>query len=213
MHCPLCYCHSLNLFYRDRRRDYCLCSACGFIFVPRAFHLSASAERAVYDHHENNPEDAGYRRFLSRLATPLLERLPAGSKGLDFGCGPGPALAKMLIEHGHSVALFDKFYACDNSVWSQNYDFICATEVLEHLARPRFEVERLWQQLKPGGYLGIMTKLAIDKTAFARWHYKNDPSHIGFFSERSVAWLSAYLGARLERVATDAFVFVKEVQQ
>jgi hypothetical protein len=45
--------------------------------------------------------DVGYRRFLSQLADPLLQRLACSTmsttttttyRGLDYGCGPGPAL-------------------------------------------------------------------------------------------------------------------------
>ena len=57
--------------------------------------------------------DAGYRRFLSKLADPLMARLAPGARGLDYGCGPGPALAAMLREAGHEVALYDPFFAPD----------------------------------------------------------------------------------------------------
>ena len=43
-------------------------------------------------------------RFLGRLAEPLVERLDPGASGLDFGCGPGPALAAMLTRRGYTVA-------------------------------------------------------------------------------------------------------------
>ncbi len=82
---------------------------------------------AHYLHHENHLDDPGYRRFLSKLADPLLARLPAGSKGLDYGCGPGPALAAMLREAGHQVALYDPFFHPDLTPLERSYDFETCT--------------------------------------------------------------------------------------
>jgi len=48
--------------------------------------------------------DPRYRRFLARLAEPLIAHLPKGARGLDFGCGPGPTLSLMLREAGFACA-------------------------------------------------------------------------------------------------------------
>jgi hypothetical protein len=48
--------------------------------------------------------------FSASLAGPLLARLAPASQGLDYGCGPGPALAAMLAEAGHAVALYDPLF-------------------------------------------------------------------------------------------------------
>ncbi len=205
--CPLCGAHSAE-YFRDRR-SYLQCQTCSLVHVPPRWHLDAEQEHAEYELHQNDPDDPGYRRFLSRLATPLSERLPRGSDGLDFGCGPGPALAAMLEERGHSVALYDLFYHPDASALERCYDFITATEVVEHLARPREELERLWQLLKPGGWLGIMTKRVRDREAFACWHYKNDPTHIAFFSKATFEWLAANWGAELQLIDADVALLRK----
>lgn len=87
----------------------------------------------------------------------------------------------MFEEQGAQVSLFDKFYYPDDSVLAKQYDFVTATEVWEHLSDPRLNLELLWQCVKPGGVLGVMTKLVRDAEAFKSWHYKNDPTHIIFF--------------------------------
>jgi 2-polyprenyl-3-methyl-5-hydroxy-6-metoxy-1,4-benzoquinol methylase len=181
------------------------------VFVPPAFYVSRAQERAEYDLHDNRVDDPGYRRFLSRLHAPLVRRLPTGAHGLDFGCGPGPALAAMLQEDGLPVALYDIFYAPDTSVFSRQYDFITATEVVEHLHDPAAELNRLWQCLADGGVLAIMTKLARDAEAFARWHYKNDPTHVCFFSRQTFVYLAAELKAELEFVADDVIFLTRRV--
>ena len=207
--CPLCHSTDLSEFHVDRRRCYLRCDVCALVSVASAYHLSAAEEHAEYTKHENNPEDAGYRRFLGRLASPLLAQLPHVSHGLDFGCGPGPTLSLMLEEHGHTVSLYDKFFNPDANVFNAKYDFICATEVIEHLHDPATELDRLWQCLRPGGVLAIMTKLVISQHAFGQWHYKNDPTHIVFFSKETLEWLAQRWQAELQYFGSDAFIFTK----
>lgn len=204
-HCPLCGGTAISAYYSDRR-DYFSCAACKLVFVSPDWHLAPAAELAQYQLHQNSVNDVGYRRFLSRLADPLVARLAPGARGLDFGCGPGPALAHMLRESGFEVALYDCFFAPDEAVFGDHYDFICATEVVEHLCHPGRELERLWSHLKPGGWLGIMTKLVRDRASFATWHYKNDPTHVCFYSVETWQWWAQELNARLEIIGADVIL-------
>ncbi len=205
--CPLCLNDSISPFYRDRVRAYFRCRHCWLVFVPREQHLHPSAEKALYDLHENHANDGGYRRFLSRLSIPLLARLPAHAHGLDFGCGPGPLLAEMLREQGHRVEIYDPFYADHPQLLQQRYDFVSCTEVVEHFRQPRTAFESLFALLKPNGLLGIMTKLVIDAQAFSRWHYKNDPTHVCFFSETTLHWLAGNYRCQIELIGADVFIF------
>jgi len=180
------------------------------VFVPAHQWLSADNEKAMYERHNNSPHDAGYRNFLSRLFIPLAERLKPCSHGLDFGSGPGPTLSLMFTEAGHSMTLFDKFYAPDPQALKQSYDFISSSEVVEHLYQPGDELERLWSCIKAGGILGIMTKRVLDKQAFMHWHYKNDPTHICFFSITSFHWLAENWGAELIISGNDVVLLIKK---
>ena len=207
--CPLCANPATEPFHRDNRRDYQHCRICRLIFVPPNQHLDQAEEKSIYDLHQNDSNDPGYRRFLSRLASPLLERLKPNSTGLDFGCGPGPLLAAMLREAGHTVNLFDPYYANEPNHLHPGYDFITCTEVIEHLRQPRRELDTLLAMLKPGGYLGLMTKLALDAQAFAKWHYKNDLTHIAFFSRPCLQWYAAQNQCRIEFIGTDVIILAK----
>ena len=204
-HCPLCCGSAISAYFRDRR-PYLQCATCHLVFVPPDHYLSREQERAEYALHENDVADPGYRLFLSRLMQPLVARLAPGARGLDFGCGPGPALAHMLRESGFEVALYDSVFAPDESVMTANYAFICATEVVEHLHYPGRELERLWSLLEGGGWLGIMTKLVRDREAFSRWHYKNDPTHVCFFSVATWQWWARQHGAHLEIIGADVIL-------
>ena len=209
-HCPLCAGTEISAYFSDKRRSYQRCNRCHLVFVPARFYLDRGAERAEYDLHQNEPGDAGYRAFLSRLLEPLTERLEPGTRGLDFGCGPGPALAEMLREAGFDVSLYDSFYLPDKGPLQDRYDFICATEVVEHLHQPGAELARLWALLRPGGWLGIMTKLVRNRAAFANWHYKNDPTHVCFFSGDTWRWWAGEQGAQLSLIGADVILLAKD---
>ncbi|MFO7838305.1 MAG: class I SAM-dependent methyltransferase [Desulfosalsimonadaceae bacterium] len=210
--CPLCRTADTQFYDADKFRIYRLCPCCSLVFVPKAWHLSTQQEKARYNTHNNDPRDPGYRKFLRRLFDPLRARLPEGAQGLDFGCGPGPALAAMFCEAGFSVNLYDKFYAPDQQAFNRVYDFIMAAEVLEHLSRPDQELSRLFSVLRDGGILGVMTKLVQNREAFANWHYKRDPTHISFFSRQTFLWLAATFDANVEFIPDTVILLQKKPQ-
>ncbi len=198
MHCPVCEAQSAHFFLTLGQRDYWCCESCQATFLDPARLPDRDSELAHYRLHRNEPGDAGYRQFLARLAVPLLERLPAASRGLDYGCGPGPALAAMLREAGHEVALFDPFFQPDRDVLTRTYDFITCTEVIEHFHRPAEEFRKLDALLKPGGWLALMTELQADATRFADWHYPRDPTHVVFYRTATLRHLAARHGWQCE---------------
>lgn len=164
-------------------RHYWRCPQCQATLLAAEQLPDPEFERSRYDLHENNPEDERYRQFLSRLAEPLVSELAPHQQGLDYGCGPGPALAQMLEEAGHSMALYDPFFFGDRTPLQSRYDFITCTEVVEHFHHPAQEFDRLTRLLKPGGWLAIMTCFQTDDRAFANWHYRRDPTHVTFYRE------------------------------
>jgi len=98
----------------------------------------------------------------------------------------------MLEEAGHTINLFDPFYAPDKSVLSQPYDFITLSEVVEHLGEPGRVLDDLWACLVEGGWLAIMTKRVRNPEAFKTWHYISDPTHVSYFSDKTFRWLVSH---------------------
>lgn len=207
--CPLCHQTDTQSYWQDKWRRYFQCQQCLLVFVHPEDRLTSAQEKSIYDLHQNHVDDLGYQKFLQRLSQPLLERLPFKSKGLDFGCGPGPALAKMLEQAGHQMSLYDLYYYPNKESLTQTYDFIVATEVIEHLYSPSQVWEQWLRLLSSQGYLGIMTKLVKNVDAFSTWHYKNDRTHVVFFSRETFEFLAKRDHLELEFFGSDVILLRK----
>ena len=196
--CLVCRASAPRHFLSVEGRDYWRCDACECRFLDPRQHPAPHDEHAHYLLHENETHDPGYRRFLSRLALPLLERIAPAGSGLDYGCGPGPALAEMLREAGHGVSLYDPFFRPDPAPLARQYDFVTCTEVAEHFHRPAEEFDRLFSMVRPGGWLAVMTCFQTEDAAFARWHYRRDPTHVVFYREATMRRIAAMHGSSCE---------------
>ncbi len=209
MNCPLCLNKNSEIYYADDKRDYWQCHNCFLVFVLPERYLSPQAEKLIYDKHQNDPHDLGYRKFLNKLVVPLLEKLKAGENGLDFGCGPGPTISEMLADRGFKVENYDIFYDYHPDLLKQKYGFITCTEVIEHLHFPHQELNTLFACLKTFGALGIMTKRVLNKSRFANWHYKNDPTHVCFYSTETFEYIAKTWNCRLDIINSDTVMLTK----
>ncbi|WP_128292452.1 class I SAM-dependent methyltransferase [Afifella aestuarii] len=207
--CPVCRGEDVELFLTVEGKDYWRCTTCAARYLDPAQRPSPAEERAHYLTHENDPDDPGYRRWLSRLTRPLLERLSPGANGLDYGCGPGPALAKMFGEAGHHMAVYDPIFAPDPAPLDDRYDVVTCTETAEHFHDPAAEFDRLASLLKPGGLLGVMTIFQTDDARFANWRYRRDPTHVVFYRADTFRLIAARRGLTCEIVEKDVVLMQK----
>lgn len=207
--CVVCAVAGPRPFLCVEGRDYWRCDVCEATFLDPGQRPTPDEELSHYQLHENDPEDPRYRKFLAKLADPLLEKLRPGMTGLDYGCGPGPALAAMLEEAGLSMALYDPFFETDRAVLGRPYDVITLSEVAEHFFEPAEEFERLDRLIKPGGWLGVMTCFQTDDISFAAWHYRRDPTHVVFYRSRTFEVIAEQRGWRCEIPTKDVALFQK----
>ncbi len=170
--------------------------------------MAKELELAEYNLHQNTGLDAGYTRFLSRAVAPVVCRFPGG-EGLDFGSGPAPVLAQLLTAAGCSMSIFDKFYSPNPAPLAGEYDFVTATEVVEHLDAPGDTLGDLWQNVRSGGLLLIMTKRWLSLERFRQWHYKNDPTHIAYFHLNTFIYIAGRWRAQLLVLADDLVLIRK----
>ena len=104
------------------------------------------------------------------------------------------------------MSVYDPYYFPDTHCLSQRYDVVTCTEVVEHFYQPKRSLETLFSQVKPGGMLVVMTKLVISPQKFPQWHYKNDPTHVSFFSEQTFRFIAHQYGMQYEKLANDVIL-------
>lgn len=196
--CPLCGGDAGTTFHTDGAVRYFECGACALVYRDPVYWPTRRAEEGRYREHRNDPDDAGYIGFLRRLAEPVVERLPAGARGLDFGCGPAPALGALLTAAGFTCASYDPLFAPDESLLEQTYDFVTCSEVLEHLHAPGTALALLGKLLAGGGMFGVMTQYRGNAVSFAHWWYRRDSTHVCFYSEATMRWIAGDRGWAVE---------------
>ena len=193
--CPLCKI-SGTLLYVDAvtSKGYVHCRGCDLRFLRASDRLSLDAEQAHYEHHNNDVDDFRYQAFVSPACDEIRKRVSVGASGLDFGCGPASAAAKLLRDCGYKVELYDPIFLPDARALERDYDFVVATEVVEHFFAPLAEFQKLHGLLKVGGALVVMTLLVSDEVDFDRWYYRIDPTHVAFYSAETFDWIMNQTG-------------------
>jgi len=212
--CPLCGCTKSG-FLCERHdphlgaRHYFKCPVCALVFLLPGQRSGPAEEKRRYDFHQNNPSDERYLDFLNRLAEPLSARLCPGASGLDFGCGPGPAMSRWFSERGFPTEDYDPIYRPQISLLERTYDFVTCSEVVEHFYNPRREFLLLDRLLAPGAFLGIMTCVLENESGFEAWWYPGDPTHVCFYQQPTLEWIAAWRRWDLERPSANIAIFRK----
>ena len=195
--CPLCEATEAALYLRADARDYAHCPLCRLIYVPPGFWPAPDAEKARYEQHQNYGSDENYIAFLKPVERPPgRECCTEGARGLDFGAGPAsdghPVLCELFKAEGIKCLPYDPFFFPEMP--EGPFDFIAASETFEHLRHPREEIGKIYENLKTGGLLGVMTAF-WDEAQFAEnWHYRRDFTHLCFYRLESFAWIQEHFG-------------------
>ncbi len=164
------------------------------IFVHPADRLRPLEETLRYLNHQNHRDDPAYVRFLERLVIPVCDVVPAGSRGLDFGCGPAPVMAELLTASGRPTTSYDPLFLPDENALREQYDFITCSEVIEHAHDPATLLARFGKLVRPGGTIAIMTRFYGFDAPFDQWWYRRDPTHVCFFNETTMRWIAGKAG-------------------
>ena len=80
---------------------------------------------------------------------------------------------------------------------------------MEHFSAPKREFIELASLLKPGGKLYCKTSLYSEKIDFDNWYYKNDVTHIFFYTSKSLQWIKDNLDFSALEIHPNAIVFSK----
>lgn len=206
--CPMCL-EKAFLFSAINNRNYYKCNRCYGIFLDPRNRLSIEEEKEHYEEHKNDVYDKRYREFVSPITKLIMNEYSTTAIGLDFGAGTGPVISKVLQEKGYSINQYDPIFITDQSVLNLKYDFIVCCEVIEHFYKPLEEFQLLFQLLKDGGKLVCMTDLVNDGHNFNEWYYKNDPTHVFFYSAKTVDWVHEKLKFSDVSIENRMIVFTK----
>lgn len=190
MNCILCHSILEKPFHIEKQHRFFDCAQCGSIVRGIESFPDKNAEKERYEIHINDVNDPRYQSFVSPITQAVQKDfLPQDSIGLDFGAGTGPVITKVLRDNGYMVNMYDPFFHPDTAVLNQTYDFIACCEVIEHFHKPDKEFQLLKSLLKPGGKLYCMTDIFRKPNEFGKWYYKNDPTHVIFYTEKSLHWI------------------------
>jgi 2-polyprenyl-3-methyl-5-hydroxy-6-metoxy-1,4-benzoquinol methylase len=196
--CSLC--HSKAIWFCEFFRepiDFYKCQNCKSIFKDKTSYPDFEFEKQRYLTHNNNVEDRDYQAFVSPITDAVVEYYSNDKTGLDYGCGTGPVAAHVLKLKGYNIVLYDPFFYPDNNYHELSYDFIICCEVMEHFHKPDQDFKQLRSLLKNDGRLFCKTSLISDHISvqeFKDWHYKNDPTHVFFYSPSALEYIKTSLG-------------------
>jgi glycosyltransferase involved in cell wall biosynthesis/2-polyprenyl-3-methyl-5-hydroxy-6-metoxy-1,4-benzoquinol methylase len=154
-----------------------------------------------------------------------LDAVPAGSRVLDIGAGPG-GMAQALVEKGCQVAVVDQFPATDApgevEVLQQDlndppvfdarkYDYLLMLDVIEHLKDPEQFLEQLGDQFDYAPRKLVLTTPNIAfvvqrlMLALGQFNYGEsgilDRTHTRLFTFRTLRRLLVDAGLRIHQIA------------
>lgn len=205
--CPLCTAEGAAEFHREKGRDYWRCHVCHLVFLSPPQRPSLDEQVARYALNRSSANDPEYLTLQSQFAHAVIERVPVGSVGLDYGGGRTGALASMLSRSGRPTVAYDPVFHPDESLLGVRYSFITCSRVMEHLHDPHGLLERLERLLASRGVLGIMTGLYRHGMTFGEWWYRRDPSHVCFYHENTMHWIAGEFRWALALPAPSIAVF------
>lgn len=198
MPCKICLSATREIKDREKRVFY-YCDYCKYISLSPDFYLTVEQEKERYLKHNNSFLNSDYVSYIKSIVDNELSIFLASGKNiLDFGCGKDPVAAKILTDMRCNVEIYDKIFYPDNSFLSKKYDVIILIEVLEHIAEPMKTLFELSKILKEDGIIFIKTLFhPSDDKLFYNWWYKEDKTHISFFTVETIKIVAEKLNLSL----------------
>lgn len=210
--CKLCGKTAVSLM-KPEFPVYYHCNQCDLIFIDEAFHVNADDELKRYKQHNNSGENKGYVNYLRDfLKAAEIDSIDNVKSALDFGCGPEPVLKTLLLETGiDNVDVYDPYFFPDRIFKGKKYGLITCTEVLEHLKDPFAAISLLHSLLSEKGILAIKTLFHTTSNHFDKWWYRNDTTHICFYSAKTFNWMSFNFGFKINILDDNSICIFEKV--
>jgi SAM-dependent methyltransferase len=203
---PCRICRNPSYLVFEDTRSFFACNVCGLIFSDCLISPEA-VEKHYKDQHSNTfdwmKEANGFMESLRNMgsAVPLMSQ-----SILDYGSGSGllsEAFRKIGFKvDGYEPMLHGEF---NRESYSETYDVIILNEVIEHLEDINKTLDIIYNLMAANGVVFIKTLLTDQiindpknfEESFKRWWYKDDPTHISFFSFLTIEYLCNDRGRKL----------------
>lgn len=198
--CKVCKGVTTQWVIGKKHTTYHYCSNCEFLSKDSSHQITSEEELKIYNYHFNSIEDSSYVAYFNHfIETSILPFVSEGKFGLDFGSGPSPVLAQLLMrDYGYAMDIYDLFYAPEKVYLGQKYDLITCTEVIEHIPSPLETFETFKDLLQTEGTLAVMTQFHPNNVDdFKVWHYMRDNSHISFFTPKTLEIIADKIGLKV----------------
>ena len=212
-------------------RNFYFCPNCASIFANSASYLDSASQRQRYLLHNNSLDDEGYKTYLGNFFDAAL-KLSIGKKELtpqdfeffsgwdylDYGSGPVPCLTELVKEKKifRTVQSYDLFFT-EKLPSGSKFDFITCLEVAEHFENPLQDFTKIAELLKNGGILALQTQFLEErefeeqKKFFEKWWYKEDSTHVVFYTKKGLEECAKSCGLRLVATEKNLVVFKLEL--
>lgn len=193
--CRVCQTDTHTFTDRQLKQVAHRCQACLAVFKDPQHFPTQAQEKARYDTHNNTLDSPGYVAFLNQFIDRAVIPFITHGRCLDYGCGPGPVCVHLLRERGFDAGGYDPIYAPSLSRFTQTYDLITCTEVLEHVFDPHAVFQTFQTVTHPGSIVAIMTLFVPESNAdYQSWWYRRDETHVGFYHHLSFEVLALQYG-------------------
>jgi SAM-dependent methyltransferase len=218
-------CESISeTFYQDKRTFY-KCPNCSLIFTKDL------PDKTLEENHYKSQWETTEPTFWENQTKALISYIEQYIKPsqnhhtqhvtpkriLDFGSGSGE-ITRQLENYGYLVTSLEPMH--NGYLKDQQYPFlfdaVVAVEVIEHLPNVWEELFEIDKVLKPGGAIIISTGLTnsfIESPdsvkQFNTWEYKDDPTHLNFFCNRTLNIMAHRQGYNVDIFGEKIFVFIK----
>lgn len=225
------FCGNDNVYaILDKKNTYWRCNNCEGVFLDSKCFLSPIEQKKRYNLHNNDCTDNGYTTFLKSFIQPVLKNIHKPLlRILDYGCGPCNQSGisnlnkviyecektdKQIISENTELVEWDPFFANDVEVLKFPADLVCCLEVAEHFENPEKDFTGLAKSCKEGGIVAIGTML-VPKTDedFKKWWYKNDSTHVSFYSLKSLKECGKKTGLSFIGSVTPRCFLFKKIKQ
>ena len=203
--CRLCESKTSVVF--KNTRHFFACTNCGLIFsdCPLPEQEKQAHYTGQYDNGFNWENEARY-------FTKFLPAEKISYKILDYGSGGGH-LANELRKTGYDIDCYEPMFHGEFDMLQHYgaYDFIILNEVIEHVEHLKNILENINYSLKPGGQVLIKTMVTDGLISdpynfeynFKEWWYKDDLTHISFFSSITFEYICANMFSAFKIIRQD----------